>query len=245
MELIELSPRMDVDPSLRLRSPGDVLLLDYMLPATMNVSRLARRTGIRMPHMADHLEIAFQLPPYEGSNRFRTSIIAGSLALEHGEGVRTLLSQQLGVSAAVVLRAQYEATLRSVWVCYVAKEEEVMLLSADLSPEAERRSKSLPQAGDMLSSMEGIAPASPVTSLRNFRTHSWAALNSYVHAGLHSLNRHASGLPLPIARDALKSSNGLSVVAAMQCAVATGSQALVREVGRVQTSFADCLPTTV
>ncbi|WP_130618991.1 HigA family addiction module antitoxin [Dyella amyloliquefaciens] len=55
MELIQLSPRMDVDPSLRLRSPGEVLLLDYMLPATLNLSQLARRTGIRMPHVRELL----------------------------------------------------------------------------------------------------------------------------------------------------------------------------------------------
>lgn len=48
MELIQLSPRIEVDPSLHLRSPGDVLLLDHMLPATMDLSQLGRRTGIRM-----------------------------------------------------------------------------------------------------------------------------------------------------------------------------------------------------
>lgn len=51
MELIQLSPRLDVDPSLRLRSPGEVLLLDYVLPAAVNLSQLARRTGIRAPHL--------------------------------------------------------------------------------------------------------------------------------------------------------------------------------------------------
>lgn len=197
----------------------------------------------RSSRLADHLKVAFQLPPFEDNNRFRTSIITGSLALEHGEGVRALLAQRLGVSAAVVLRAQYEATLRSVWVCYAAKDEEVLLLSGNLSSVAERLAKGLPQAGEMLSALEGTAPASPVESLRNFRTHSWAALNSFAHAGLHSLGRHASGLPWPIVEGALKSSNGLSIVAAMQCAVATGSQELVRKVGTAQPAFADCLPT--
>ncbi|WP_201314149.1 HigA family addiction module antitoxin [Dyella sp. EPa41] len=55
MELIQLSPRMDVDPSLPLRAPGEVLLLDYMLPATMNPSQLARRTGIRAPNLREFL----------------------------------------------------------------------------------------------------------------------------------------------------------------------------------------------
>lgn len=195
--------------------------------------------------LAKHLESAFGLPPYEGSARFRTAVVAGSLALEHGEGVRALLALGLGIPAAVLLRAQYEATLRSVWVCYAATDQEVQLLSGDLSPEAERRAKALPQANDMLSALDGRAPASPIESLRNFRTHSWAALNSFVHTGLHSLNRHARGLPWPIIEGALKGSNGLSLIAAMQCAVATGSQALAQEVGAAQTTFATCLPALV
>ena len=63
MELIQLSPRMDVDPSLHLRSPGEVLLLDYMLPATMNHQQLARRTGIRAPHLREFLTDARPVTP--------------------------------------------------------------------------------------------------------------------------------------------------------------------------------------
>ena len=63
MELLQLSPRMDVDSSLCLRSPGDVLLLDYMLPATMNPSQLARRTGIRASHLRELLTDARPVSP--------------------------------------------------------------------------------------------------------------------------------------------------------------------------------------
>ncbi|WP_165418398.1 HigA family addiction module antitoxin [Dyella amyloliquefaciens] len=63
MELIQLSPHLDVDPSLRLRSPGEVLLLDYMLPATMNHQQLARRTGIRAPHLREFLTDARPMTP--------------------------------------------------------------------------------------------------------------------------------------------------------------------------------------
>ncbi|WP_165418529.1 HigA family addiction module antitoxin [Dyella amyloliquefaciens] len=55
MELIQLSPHLDVDPSQHLRSPGEVLLLDYMLPTTMNHQQLARRTGIRAPHLREFI----------------------------------------------------------------------------------------------------------------------------------------------------------------------------------------------
>lgn len=157
--------------------------------------------------------------------------------------MRALLALQFGISASVVLRAQYEATLRAVWICYAAYDEEVLLLSGDLSPQAERRAKGLPQPADMLAALGGVAPDPAVQSLRNFRTQSWGALNSFAHAGLHPLSRHEKGLPGPVIEGALRSSNGLSSVAAMQCAVATGSQALVRQVGEFQSAYADCLPT--
>ncbi|WP_114240588.1 HigA family addiction module antitoxin [Dyella sp. C9] len=51
MELIKLSPDLGVDPSLRLRSPAEVLLNDYMLPDAMSLPQLARRTGIPARHL--------------------------------------------------------------------------------------------------------------------------------------------------------------------------------------------------
>jgi len=197
----------------------------------------------RSAELADYLELAFDIPPFEGQIRFETASVAGSLALEHGEGVRGLLALRLGVSAAVLLRAQYEAVLRSVWICYVAKDEEISLLAQDISVEAERGAKSLPQASDMLLGIERAAPEAASQSLKNFRTQSWAALNSFVHTGVHAMSRHKGGLPLQLAEGALRSSNGLCLLAAMQCAVSTGNQVLVNQVARAQQAFEDCLPT--
>lgn len=194
----------------------------------------------RSAALAEHLEAAFGLPPFGQDARFRSSILAGSLALEHGAAVRALFSLGLGISAAILLRAQYEATLRAVWACYSANDEEVLLLLGDLSDQNDQQAKKLPQAGNMLAALDGKAPPEVVHSLKNFRTNAWRALNSFAHAGLQSINRHERGLPLQVLEGALRGSNALSVVAAMQCAVATGSQTLVREVATTQTTFADC-----
>jgi hypothetical protein len=196
----------------------------------------------RSEELSDYLELAFALPPFEGQARFRATTIAGSLALEHGDAVRGLLAMGLGVSAAVLLRAQYEAVLRSVWICYVAKDDQIQLLDQDLSAEAEHGAKGLPQANDMLKGIERAAPVAASQSLKSFRTYSWSALNSFVHSGVHAISRHRDGLPLQVAEGALRSSNGLCVLAAMQCAVATGSQELVHRVGLAQRTFGDCLP---
>jgi len=44
-----------VHPSLRLRSPGEVLLHDYMRPEAINPAQLARRTGIQARHIKEFL----------------------------------------------------------------------------------------------------------------------------------------------------------------------------------------------
>lgn len=196
----------------------------------------------RSEELANYLELVFGLPPFEDQARFQATTIAGSLALEHGEGVRGLLAMGLGVPAAVLLRAQYESVLRSVWICYVAHDDQIQLLEQDLSAEAEQGAKGLPQANDMLKGIERAAPAAASQSLKSFRTHSWSALNSFVHSGVHAISRHRDGLPLQLTQGALRSSNGLCLLAAMQCAVATGSQDLVHRVGLAQRTFEDCLP---
>ncbi|MFN8768197.1 MAG: DUF6988 family protein [Lysobacteraceae bacterium] len=192
--------------------------------------------------LAIELEVGFSLPPYELQARYDVCQIAASLAVGHGAAVRALLPEGLGPSAAVVLRSQYEATLRSVWLCYCADEDSTRVFTTDLSTEDAGIDKALPQAAAMLTALEGKAPAAVVVSFANFRTQSWAALNSFVHAGLHPIKRHEKGLPLSLARDLLRSSNGLCVIASMQAAVATGSQDLVSAVRRAQEKFSDCCP---
>jgi addiction module HigA family antidote len=48
MSLMQINPLMDFDPSALLRSPGEVLLHDYLKPRAMPLAQLARRTGISL-----------------------------------------------------------------------------------------------------------------------------------------------------------------------------------------------------
>jgi len=78
MELITLSPCVDVDPSLRLRSPGEVLLYDYMSPAAIKPAQLARRTGIPVGHIKDFLIDARPVTP---RNAIRLAAVLHTSAL--------------------------------------------------------------------------------------------------------------------------------------------------------------------
>jgi addiction module HigA family antidote len=95
MDLITFNPRTSVDPSLRLRSPGQVLLHDYLVPQVMNNAQLARRTGIPVKHIK---EIILASRPVSANQAIRLAAVLGTtefywlllqarydLAREHGK----------------------------------------------------------------------------------------------------------------------------------------------------------------
>ncbi|WP_114240777.1 HigA family addiction module antitoxin [Dyella sp. C9] len=51
MDLIQLTPRLDVDPAQPLCAPGQTLLHAYLAPNGLNPAQLARRTGIPARHI--------------------------------------------------------------------------------------------------------------------------------------------------------------------------------------------------
>lgn len=78
MEPIQLAPQLEVDASQRLRSPGQVLLHDYMRPEAMNPSQLARRTGIPSRHIKEVLTSARAITP---RHAIRLAAVLGTSAL--------------------------------------------------------------------------------------------------------------------------------------------------------------------
>jgi hypothetical protein len=192
--------------------------------------------------MSDELEVAFSLPLYEPSDRKRVSHLASSLSLEHADAVRLLLTNTLVSSALVAHRAQYEAAVRAVWAFSAATAEQIAKLTADLTLDAEQSAKNLPTTNEMIRSLAQTGPAVAYQVLSNFKESSWGALNSYVHAGIHPLKRHAKGYPVSLIETVQKHANALAVVAAMQAAVLTGSQPLVHEIGLFQLKYQSILP---
>lgn len=67
-------------------------------------------------------------------------------------------------------------------------------------------------------------------------------MNSFVHSGIHPLQRSADGLPIQLALQVLRNSNGLSTMTGMTMAVLTGDEAVTRPMSKIQPAFADCLP---
>ncbi|MGK4340949.1 DUF6988 family protein [Stutzerimonas stutzeri] len=51
-------------------------------------------------------------------------------------------------------------------------------------------------------------PHVPVAQLKEFKHYSWRPLSSYVHGGIHAVNRHGRGFPLELVCMQVRHSNG-------------------------------------
>jgi hypothetical protein len=194
--------------------------------------------------LAARLAAALVIPLFDDSQRIRVSHLASSVALEHSKACRTLLANGFVPSGLVVHRAQYEAAVRAVWVLYAASELQVEKLAATLGVETEQEAKNLPLVADMMAELSSKAPSLAYQTLANFKDSSWKVLNSFVHAGIHPLQRQQSGYPVRLVEQILRNCNGLAVVAGMQAAMLTGNQTLVSEVVALQKTHRECLPST-
>jgi len=186
--------------------------------------------------------------PHDNTNRITTSVAAASVALEHAQAVRVLIAERLPTAALSLMRLQHEALTRAVWSMYAATESELEKLAAPLSKEAEAAASGLPMLALMFKAIEKAAQGNPSAAgayqgLLDFKTHNASALNSLVHGGIHALQRHAHGFPLPLVIQALRNCNGLLVMTAMMLAILAGNPATAKRIGTLQTEFADCLPS--
>ncbi|MGH8239122.1 MAG: DUF6988 family protein [Steroidobacteraceae bacterium] len=67
-------------------------------------------------------------------------------------------------------------------------------------------------------------------------------MNSYAHAGIHPLRRHAEGYPTALIHGVLCNANGLGVMACMQAVVLSGAQPLQRQILDIAEKYSDCMP---
>lgn len=180
---------------------------------------------------------------YDDSARIAASVSAACVALEHGRALRVLVADGLPTAALRLMRLQHEALMRALWLLYAADDTAIARLTAPMTKEAEVAAGKLPMMADMLKQL-GTKPAAAkaLIGLLVFKDNNAAALNSYVHGGIHALQRQAQGYPAPLIVGALRNCNGLMVMTAMLLAILSGRQPLVHAVSLLQATFAYGLP---
>lgn len=200
----------------------------------------------RSNDLDEHLLLLLQDAKFDGSDRGIAALGLCQLAFEHSTALRILLATGLATSATSLMRLQFEAVTRALWVTYAAGDVQVGKLDAPLTMESQQAAKSLPSVTGMIEELGKVsdipAAAAAHAMLVQFKQECLHALNSFVHGGIHPLRRCTEGFPLPLALDMLRNSNGLLTMTGMTLAVLTGDHAIARPMSQIQSLFADCLP---
>lgn len=183
-----------------------------------------------------------ELPLFDDSSRLRAVRAVASLGFEHAQSLKYLTAAGLCTSAAALLRVQYESLVRAIWMHHCATDNEVELMLAELTYENAKQASKIPMLSRMLAEIEENAPHVPVASLNEFKHYSWRPLSSYVHGGIHAVNRHGRGFPMELALMQIRHSNGLLAIAGNLLLIIAGVPAEAGVMTGVYKEFADCLP---
>ena len=82
-----------------------------------------------------------------------------------------------------------------------------------------------------------------VVPLEEIRVNQWKAMNSFIHGGIHPLQR-TDGFPVELAVQVVRNSNGISHIACRLLArlASTADVATAAEMERAYIGFEDCVP---
>lgn len=187
------------------------------------------------------LQLLEGVQPYAGL-RYEVALVGCAMAMEHALSLRLLVKTACYTSAMALMRLQYEALTRSVWLLYAATDLQVETLSAPLSLESEATAKKMPIFSVMLDQVVAKAPLQASSLLVSFKDTSWHAMNSFVHSGIHPLRRHAEGYPSALIENVIRNSNGLNVMTLQLGIILSGEPRFGGAVKRINETYHAVLP---
>lgn len=182
------------------------------------------------------------LDPFDSSERVLTSRTMCSIAFEHAESAKILISTGNLTSATGLVRLQYEALTRAMWLLYAASDTSVSKLASELTHKTAGNANNLPMLSEMLDNMRGNAPQEALDMLLEFKKYSWKPLSSFVHGGIHAIHRHSKGYPVQLLVQMIKISNGVSIMVGMLLVILHGGGEQLGKITKIQKEFVDCLP---
>ncbi|MDT4858500.1 hypothetical protein FQZ97_929730 [compost metagenome] len=161
-----------------------------------------------------------------------------------------LVAHGNGISAASLVRLQFEALVRGMWVWYAASDEAIEKLLAPVSTESLQKASDLPGVSVMLKALakaEGI-PQMAVEMLVDFKERLLNELHSLVHSGFLPYKLHELGEIVEInsiITKTVRHSNGLVTMAGMMMALLSGEESVITPMTKIQHQFKDCLPELI
>ena len=179
---------------------------------------------------------------YDKTDRLSVSRTVCSISLEYANSARILIEAGNFTSAIGLMRLQYEAIVRAVWLLYAASDTAVSKLAVTLTSETEQKAANIPMVNEMLIQINKKAPRQAAQMLNGIKDVSGKAMNSFVHCGLHAINRHDAGYPLHLIIQIMQNSNALAIMCGMILGILSGDKSASNKIRQLQLEFKDCLP---
>ena len=204
----------------------------------MDLNNLLSRSSV----LEERIESFFALPMNSDSPRIRAALTITSLGFEHARSLKYLVAARLCTSSAALLRVQYESLVRAIWVLHCASDANAELMISELTDESAKRGSKIPMLSQMLEEIERDAPQVPVAQLKEFKHYSWKPLSSFVHGGIHAINRHGRGFPVELVHMQVRHSNGLLGLAGSLLLVIAGVHPEQQVMAKLFKEFEECFP---
>lgn len=175
------------------------------------------------------------------NNKSVAMLAMSDIANEHATSLRELTRIRLLTSAMGMLRLQYEAVVKVIWLLYAASDSAIEKLVSPLTPESEQIANNGLGFSDMMKDIKKKGAPGVYLHLSGFRDYSWRPLNSFVHSGIHAVNRNKDGYPVALIYSAIRQSKNLTHMSAIALAYLLGNNDLTISVALIYKKYADCL----
>lgn len=114
-----------------------------------------------------------------GANRHKIPGLLFDIAIEHYVGIIQLIDARILAAAFALVRSEFEAYVRGLWVHYCATD-------AELNRFVER--DELPKIGNMIVTLEE-RHGTKEKVLSELMKNAWKGMNGYTHGGIHQISR--------------------------------------------------------
>jgi hypothetical protein len=207
-----------------------------MTPRTTSIEKTLERSN------ALHAIIMDEVYSNEHDNSFRdtlTKCLSG-ISFEHSNSLMILMATNNYTTAVSLLRLQYEAVARGMWLHFAAKDTFLNKYAAPI--DVKKLPPDFPTITDMINDITTGPVKGPGEMLKDFKDVTWSGMNSYVHNGFLPIERFINGYPPELLVQIIQSSNALNIMIAMVLARMSGEIDKVNLVKHLQVDFKDCLP---
>ena len=179
--------------------------------------------------LANWIALELDSRDLQGDWRGRLAGAFQSVSLDHHTGIISLFHERRNASAMALIRPQFEAHLRGLWILNSATDDEVDLFS---------QKGFLPNTEKLVERVEKKS-----LSMRVLKDQVWVHLCDYTHTGLRQINRNMTEFEIAQNYDsselqaALHASNALALLAADEVALLVGDRSLRQRVQQVAVSW--------